>query len=89
VREIWIRLRQVHEPSLPHRRRAPTSHGFELVHLFTPDIAPEHRRQGTYMFEALKYRDQWQPVAADLCLVASVLRGEAAEPHVRRLFTRS
>jgi hypothetical protein len=31
-----------------------------LVHLLTSDIAPEHRGPGTYMFDALKYRDQWQ-----------------------------
>jgi hypothetical protein len=31
-----------------------------LVHLLTNDIPPEHRGPGSYMFEALKYRDQWQ-----------------------------
>lgn len=31
-----------------------------LVHLLTTDIAPEHRGPGTYMFDALKYRDQWE-----------------------------
>jgi hypothetical protein len=31
-----------------------------LVHLLTTDIPPEHRGPGTYMFDALKYRDQWQ-----------------------------
>ncbi|HEX3284056.1 MAG TPA: hypothetical protein VHT50_05195 [Mycobacterium sp.] len=31
-----------------------------LVRLLTSDIAPEHRGPGTYMFEALKYRDQWE-----------------------------
>jgi hypothetical protein len=31
-----------------------------LVHLLTSDIAPEHRGPGTYMFDALQYRDQWQ-----------------------------
>jgi hypothetical protein len=31
-----------------------------LVRLLTADIAPEHRGPGTYMFEALKYRDQWE-----------------------------
>ncbi|MBV8929141.1 MAG: hypothetical protein JO152_08465 [Mycobacteriaceae bacterium] len=31
-----------------------------LVRLLTTEIAPEHRGPGTYMFEALKYRDQWQ-----------------------------
>ena len=31
-----------------------------LVRLLTTDIAPQHRGPGTYMFDALKYRDQWQ-----------------------------
>jgi hypothetical protein len=31
-----------------------------LLHLLTTDIPPEHRGPGTYMFEALKYRDQWE-----------------------------
>lgn len=31
-----------------------------LVHLLTNDIAPQHRGPGSYMYEALKYRDQWQ-----------------------------
>ncbi|MGV7695684.1 hypothetical protein PJM27_08220 [Mycobacterium kansasii] len=31
-----------------------------LVHLLTNDIPPEHRGPGSYMYEALKYRDQWQ-----------------------------
>jgi hypothetical protein len=31
-----------------------------LVRLLTTDIAPEHRGPGTYMFDALRYRDQWQ-----------------------------
>ncbi len=31
-----------------------------LVHLLTNEIAPEHRAAGSYMFEALKYRDQWE-----------------------------
>ena len=31
-----------------------------LVHLLTSDIPPEHRGPGTYMFDALKYRDQWE-----------------------------
>jgi hypothetical protein len=31
-----------------------------LVHLLTTDIPPERRGPGSYMFDALKYRDQWQ-----------------------------
>lgn len=31
-----------------------------LVHLLTTDIPPERRGPGTYMSEALKYRDQWE-----------------------------
>jgi hypothetical protein len=31
-----------------------------LVRLLTTDIPPERRAPGTYMFDALKYRDQWQ-----------------------------
>ncbi len=31
-----------------------------LVHLLTNEISPEHRAPGSYMFEALKYRDQWE-----------------------------
>ena len=31
-----------------------------LVHLLTTDTPPEHRAPGSYMHEALKYRDQWQ-----------------------------
>jgi hypothetical protein len=31
-----------------------------LVHLLTTDIPPEHRGPGSYMFDALKYRDQWR-----------------------------
>jgi hypothetical protein len=31
-----------------------------LKHLLTTDIPPEHRGPGTYMFDALKYRDQWE-----------------------------
>ena len=31
-----------------------------LVRLLTTEIPPEHRAPGSYMFEALKYRDQWQ-----------------------------
>jgi hypothetical protein len=31
-----------------------------LVHLLTNEIAPEHRAPGTYMHDALEYRDQWE-----------------------------
>lgn len=31
-----------------------------LMHLLTNEIPPEHRAPGSYMFEALKYRDQWR-----------------------------
>jgi hypothetical protein len=31
-----------------------------LVRLLTSDIPPEHRGPGTYMFDALKYRDHWE-----------------------------
>ncbi|KZS60336.1 hypothetical protein [Mycobacterium ostraviense] len=31
-----------------------------LMHLLTNDTPPEHRGPGSYMYEALKYRDQWQ-----------------------------
>jgi hypothetical protein len=31
-----------------------------LVRLLTTDIPPQHRGPGTYMFDALKYRDQWE-----------------------------
>ncbi|OBH35805.1 hypothetical protein A5692_11070 [Mycobacterium sp. E342] len=31
-----------------------------LVHLLTKEIPPEHRAPGSYMFDALQYRDQWQ-----------------------------
>ncbi len=31
-----------------------------LVHLLTNEIPPEHRGAGSYMYEALKYRDQWE-----------------------------
>lgn len=31
-----------------------------LVHLLTKEVPPEHRAPGTYMFEALKFRDQWE-----------------------------
>jgi hypothetical protein len=31
-----------------------------LVRLLTSETAPEHRAPGSYMFEALRYRDQWE-----------------------------
>ena len=31
-----------------------------LVHLLTKETPPEHRAPGSYMYEALKYRDQWE-----------------------------
>jgi hypothetical protein len=31
-----------------------------LLHLLTSDIPPERRAPGSYMFDALKYRDQWE-----------------------------
>ncbi|MCV7091313.1 hypothetical protein [Mycobacterium interjectum] len=31
-----------------------------LVHLLTKEIPAEHRAPGSYMFEALKFRDQWE-----------------------------
>ncbi|HET9892850.1 MAG TPA: hypothetical protein VFQ42_20370, partial [Mycobacterium sp.] len=31
-----------------------------LVQLLTKEVPPEHRAPGTYMFEALKFRDQWE-----------------------------
>ena len=31
-----------------------------LVRLLTTDLPPEQRAPGTYMFDALKYRDQWE-----------------------------
>jgi hypothetical protein len=31
-----------------------------LVRLLTTETAPEHRAPCSYMFEALKYRDQWE-----------------------------
>ena len=31
-----------------------------LVRLLTTETAPEHRQPGSYMVEALKYRDQWE-----------------------------
>jgi len=39
---------------------SPANDYATLVGLLTSDIAPEHRGPGTYMFEALKYRDQWE-----------------------------
>ena len=51
-----------------HKRReamlwqkiSPANDYATLVRLLTTDIAPEHRGPGTYMFDALEYRDQWQ-----------------------------
>jgi hypothetical protein len=31
-----------------------------LVRLLTTETAPEHRAPGSYMVEALKYRDKWE-----------------------------
>jgi hypothetical protein len=31
-----------------------------VLHLLTHDTAPEHRAPGTYMHDALEYRDQWE-----------------------------
>jgi hypothetical protein len=31
-----------------------------LLHLLTTDLPPERRAPGTYMFDALKFRDQWE-----------------------------
>jgi hypothetical protein len=39
---------------------SPANDYATLVRLPTTDIAPERRGPGTYMFDALKYRDQWQ-----------------------------
>ena len=36
---------------------SPANDYATLVRLLTTDIAPEHRGPGTYMFDALKYRD--------------------------------
>ena len=45
-----------------------------LVHLLTTETPPEHRVPGSYMVEALKYRDQWESrSAADVGLVTPVL----------------
>jgi hypothetical protein len=38
----------------------PSNDYATLVHLLTADIPPDLRGPGTYMFEALKYRDQWE-----------------------------
>ena len=46
-----------------------------LVRLLTSDIPPEHRGPGTYMFEALKFRDQWQ---------SRLLRTSAWSPRISR-----
>ena len=39
---------------------SPANDYATLVHLLTADIPPEQRGPGSYMFDALKYRDQWQ-----------------------------
>src|ERR1700752_722618 len=39
---------------------SPANDYATLVHLLTTDIPPEHRGPGTYMFESLNYRDQWE-----------------------------
>jgi hypothetical protein len=39
---------------------SPANDYATLVRLLTSDIAPERRGPGTYMFEALKFRDQWE-----------------------------
>ena len=31
-----------------------------VLHLLTHDLAPEMREPGTYMYESLDYRDQWE-----------------------------
>jgi hypothetical protein len=31
-----------------------------VLHLLTSDLAPEMRQPGTYMYDSLKYRDQWE-----------------------------
>jgi len=31
-----------------------------VLHLLTHDLAPEMRRPGTYMYDSLAYRDQWE-----------------------------
>ncbi|MGH3636288.1 MAG: hypothetical protein ACRDTS_19805, partial [Mycobacterium sp.] len=38
----------------------PSNEYAALVHLLTTDLPPERRAPGSYMFEALKYRDQWE-----------------------------
>ena len=51
-----------------HRRREAMlwqkiddSHNYAaLVHLLTKEIPREHRGPGSYMFDALKFRDQWE-----------------------------
>ena len=42
------------------RRSDDANNYAALVHLLTTDIPPEHRGPGSYMFDALKYRDQWE-----------------------------
>jgi hypothetical protein len=38
----------------------PSNDYAALVHLLTTDLPPERRGPGSYMYEALKYRDQWE-----------------------------
>ncbi|WP_375486652.1 hypothetical protein [uncultured Mycobacterium sp.] len=38
----------------------PSNDYAALVHLLTTDLPSERRGPGSYMFEALKYRDQWE-----------------------------
>ena len=38
----------------------PSNDYAALVHLLTTEISPDRRGPGTYMSEALKYRDQWE-----------------------------
>jgi hypothetical protein len=35
-------------------------HTDRLVHLLSSDFPPEHRQPGSYMYDALAYRDQWE-----------------------------
>jgi hypothetical protein len=38
----------------------PANEYAALLHLLTTDLPPERRAPGTYMFDALKFRDQWE-----------------------------
>jgi hypothetical protein len=38
----------------------PSNDYAALVHLLTTDLPPERRGPGSYMYEALTYRDQWE-----------------------------